>query len=107
VPGDDGLWFDDDDGRTPVVPDARQPHPQQAVRLSKPQPPRPRPLQHLQLVPQRQDLQLQHGARARTASQGQQERKEDGHDGREAYAVVARKVKSVNRNGLFSRHSVG
>ena len=36
-------------------------------------------MQYLQLVPQRQHLQLQRSARACTASQGQQERQEDGH----------------------------
>jgi hypothetical protein len=55
-------------------------------------------------VPQRQHLQLQDGARARATSQGQQEREEDGHDGREAYAVVACKINGINRNELFSRH---
>jgi hypothetical protein len=56
VPGDDGLRFDDDKGRAPLVPDARQRDPQQAVHLREPQPPRPRPVQHLELVPQGQYL---------------------------------------------------
>lgn len=55
-----------------------------SVGLRESKPSRPRPLQHLQLVPQGQHLQLQDGARANAASQGQQEREEDGHDGREA-----------------------
>jgi hypothetical protein len=37
-------------------------------------------LKHLQLVAQGQQFQLQDGARANATSQGQQERKEDGHD---------------------------
>jgi hypothetical protein len=104
VPGNDGLGFDDDERCAPVAPDTGQPHPQQAVRLSEPQPLRPRPLQYLQLVPQRQHLQLQDGARARATSQGQREREEDGHDGGEAYAAVAGKINGINRNRLFSRH---
>ena len=62
MPGNDGLWFDDDDRRAPPVPDARQPDPEQAVRPSESQPLRPRSIQHLQLVPQREYLKVQSGA---------------------------------------------
>ena len=62
MPGNDGLMFDDDDRRAPLVPDAGQPDPEQAVRPSESQPLRPRPIQHLQLVPQREYLKVQNGA---------------------------------------------
>jgi len=62
MPGNDGLWFDDDDRRAPIVPGARQPDPQQAIRASEPEPLRPRPIQHLQLVPQREYLKVQNSA---------------------------------------------
>ena len=62
MPGNDGLWFDDDERRAPLVPDTGQPHPQQTVRLSESPPLRARPVQHLQLVPQRENLKLQSGA---------------------------------------------
>jgi hypothetical protein len=53
--------------------------PEPAVRLVESHPPRPCALKHLQLVTQGQHLQPQDGARSRATSQGQQERKEDGH----------------------------
>ena len=84
-----------------------QPDPQQAVRLSEPHPPRSRPVQHVKLVPQRQHLQLQDDARACATSQGQQDREDDGHDGREGYAVIAFKINGINRHGLFSRDRLG
>jgi hypothetical protein len=61
-------------------------------------------LNHVQLVPQRQHFQLQDGARTRATSEGQQKREDDGHDGREAYVVVASKINDINGNGLFNRH---
>ena len=42
MPGNDRLWFDDNDRRAPLVPNARQPDPQQAVRLSLSRRPRDR-----------------------------------------------------------------
>jgi hypothetical protein len=62
MPGNDGLWLDDDDGRAPPVSDTRQLDPEQAVRSSEPEPLRPRLIQHLQLVPQREYLKVQSGA---------------------------------------------
>ena len=56
---------------------AREPELRAALKhaagtLSEPQPLRPRPVQHQQLVPQGEHLKLQDGARARATSQGQQ-----------------------------------
>jgi hypothetical protein len=103
VPGDDGLWLDDDQCRAPLVPHTRQPDPEPAVRSGEPQPSRSRSLQHLQLVTQGQHLQLQDDARARTTSAGQQKREEDRHDRRKAYSLIARKINGINKNGLFGR----
>ena len=74
VPRDDGLRLDDDQRRSPLVPHTRQPDPQPAVRPSEPQPPRPRSLQHLQLMTQGQHLQLECGA-GTSPSQGSRQRR--------------------------------
>ena len=50
VPGDDGLRFHDDERRSPLGPDAQEDNPEPPVRSRARQPPRPRALQHLQLV---------------------------------------------------------
>ena len=60
VPGDDGLRLDDDERRSPFGPETREHDPEPTVRLCEPQPPRPRALQHLQLV-------LRASARSRVA----------------------------------------
>jgi hypothetical protein len=73
VPGDDGLWLDDDEHRSPFGPHAREHDPEPTVHHGQPQPPRPRALQHLQLVAQRQDFELERCARMRPCSQGQED----------------------------------
>jgi hypothetical protein len=56
----------------------------------QPDPRRPRStLQHLQLVPQRQDFELQCGARTRRRSQGHEEGQEHRHDCPEAHPSSA------------------
>src|SRR5262249_6750715 len=59
VPGDDRLRLDDDECRSPAAPHVRQPCPQPAVRFRQANPWRPRPLEHEQLMPQRQDLEME------------------------------------------------
>ena len=59
VSGDDGLGLDEDQRVSPVVPNPRDPDPQQTVNGSERHVPRPGPFQDLQLVPQREDLKLQ------------------------------------------------
>ena len=85
VPGDDGLRLDDDERRSPSGPEAREHDPEPTVCLRKPQPPGPRSLQHLQLVPQGQYFELQRGARMRPRSQGQEEGQECRHHRPAAY----------------------
>ena len=63
-------------------------------------------LQHLQLVPKRQDFEVQGSARIRQCSQ----RLEDGeacrHHRLEAYSAIGCNINVLNKNGLFSNHSV-
>ena len=61
-----------------VVPDPREPYPEQAVGSRETQPPRAGPLQHVELVPQREHLEFEGGAGAHRTLYGQQQRNEDG-----------------------------
>ncbi len=79
--------------------------PEPTVRRHEPYSARPGPLKQLQLVPQRQHLQLQDGARVHATSQGQEEREENRHDGAEKYAVVACRINGANKYRTFSRHT--
>jgi hypothetical protein len=72
MPRDDGLWLDDHECRSPSSPDAREPHPEPAVCHRQSHPPRSAALQDLQLVPQRQDVELKRGARTRRCAQRQE-----------------------------------
>jgi hypothetical protein len=105
VPGDDRRGFDHDERRAPPRPDLRQPDPEPAVWLREPHPPRPRPVQHLQLVPHGQHLELQHAARLRKSSEGPQKGEQHGDHRREAYPWSTRNINQGNRNGLFSRYA--
>jgi hypothetical protein len=104
VPGDDRLRFDEDERRSPPGPDAGQPDPELTVRLREPQPPRLGSLQHLQLVPQRQHLELERGVRTRRSSQDQEEREEHGTSSPRSVSTIRGNINRSNRNGLFSRH---
>ena len=64
VPGDDGLRFHDHERRPPSGPDARQQDPEPAVRLREPDSRRSGAVQHVQLVPQGQDLEVERRANA-------------------------------------------
>ena len=62
VPGEDGLWLHDDDRRSPSLPHSRQPDPEQSVRSGEPHAPRACPFKDLELMSQREDLELQRGS---------------------------------------------
>src|SRR5437588_2383064 len=61
-PGNHRFGFDDSQGRAPVAPDGEQPDPQQTVQRSQPGPLSHGTLQHADLVPQGQVLQLKGSA---------------------------------------------
>src|SRR5712692_3774553 len=79
------MRLDDDKRRSPCGPEAREHDPEPPVRLREPHPSRSGALQHLQLVPQRQNFELERGTRTRQRSQGQEKREHHGHHGLEAY----------------------
>ena len=64
VPGDDSLGFDDDQSGSPIGPDSRQPGPKHTVQYGQLRPLLGGAPEHTDLMPQRQDLHLEGGARA-------------------------------------------
>jgi hypothetical protein len=51
VPGNDGLRLDEDERRPPLIPDTRQPHPEQAVEARQPESASGHPFEHVELMP--------------------------------------------------------
>lgn len=77
VPCDDRLRLDDDERGSPVVPHPREPYPEEAVGLRKSQSTTARPLKYLELVTQREHLELKCGTRSHATAEGQEEREEN------------------------------
>jgi hypothetical protein len=102
----DCLRLDDHERCSLVVPEPKQPYPQQAVRQGKPQSRRPRSLKDLQLVPQgapRAGVRHGNAPIPRGSRQGRKHR----HHRGEAYPPDSFNINVRKKNGLFSRHSVG
>ena len=59
MPRDGGVRLHDDKGAAPVLPDSRDPHPQQPIRPSERQARWTGPFEHLQLVTQREHLEVE------------------------------------------------
>jgi hypothetical protein len=72
MPLDHGGGLHDDESVTPAAPHAREPNPQQAIEGGQSRSSR-RPLENVELVPQREDFQLQHGWGAATITERQQD----------------------------------
>jgi hypothetical protein len=70
MPGDDGLRFDKEQCRAPIVPQSRKPDPQDTVSPTETQPtPTARTLQDQKLMPECKKLSLQNSASSETISQ--------------------------------------
>src|SRR6266516_3824317 len=78
VPGDYSVGLDYDDGRSPRAPDPRQPDPQESVSLAQTDPSATGSLKDLELVSQREDLELQYRSGAQRQSDSLEQRNEDG-----------------------------
>jgi hypothetical protein len=102
MPGQDGLGPHDDEHRFPVGPRARQPRPEPTVRLNESYASWLGPLQHLQLMAQGQDLEMERGARSRHTAEGEKQRDQDGQHREESLSVTAGKFKNANTYGVFS-----
>ncbi len=63
MPRDDRLRFDDMNGRPPVAPGVREPHPEETVRRREVKTWAAGSIHDRELVPERDDFQVQRGAR--------------------------------------------
>jgi hypothetical protein len=77
MPGEDRFGFHYVNGRSPAAPDTRQPYPQSHRSVRKPTSPRSRPFEHLQLMAQRENLEVQRGARPDHSGDHRQKRNQD------------------------------
>jgi len=102
MPGDHSLRFDEDERRSPSGPRAGQPDPEPTVRRREPHAARPRSLQHLQLVLQRQYLELS-AACERTDPRRARRSERNTDIIAKKRILVGRNTNGSNRNGLFSR----
>jgi len=75
MPCNDRFWSDDDQHRSPVAPDPREPDPHNTVRYGQLRPSSRRALQDADLVPKSQDLKLENGAGSEHAGQGAKKRR--------------------------------
>ena len=62
VPGEDGLRLDEDKRRPPTAPCARQPRPEHPIRRGQTKSRGARAIQDRQLMPEREDLEVQRRA---------------------------------------------
>jgi hypothetical protein len=81
VPGDDRVGLDQDEGLTPLGPEAMQGDPQESIRCPEPDPSSLGPLQNTQLVAKGQDLKLQRGPCSDRGQQRDQHRSQDNMHG--------------------------
>jgi hypothetical protein len=77
MPADDRFRFDDDERRTPLRPDSREPNPEQSVNARQPRATPMRTFKDMELMPKCEDLELQDRARTTAISKRRQEGGED------------------------------
>src|ERR1700733_15256164 len=77
VPADNGLRFDDDQSGSPIGPDTGQPRPKHTVHHGQLRPLLGGAPEHTDLMPKRQDLHLEGGARAEDRRQCEKKRTQD------------------------------
>ena len=75
MPPDDGLRFHDHECRSPAAPGTRQPGPEPPVGSRNLQPSPSGSLEHLQLMAEREDLEVERGTRAHDST----EHRQNGH----------------------------
>ena len=74
MPADDRFGFDDDERRTPLRPDSREPDPEQPVDARQPKSTPMRSFKDVELMPECEDFELQDRARTTAISKRRQER---------------------------------
>jgi hypothetical protein len=80
MPGEHRRGLNDMERRTPAVPSLRQPRPQHTINGREAKPWTAGTIHHGQLVPKREDLQVQCRARTNQGPERVENRDDDGHD---------------------------
>ena len=104
MPGDDGVRLDDLNGRAPATPRLREPDPHYPVSRCETKTGAPRSIDYAQLVSERDDLQVQRGARADHELERVEQGDQDGRHERR----LSKNAGNLNRRnayGVFGRHS--
>jgi len=84
------AWRDDLDGLSPVRPQPRQQHPQEAISGTETQAPRRLALEYGELMPEGENLHLELETRPNGGPEGGEQREEQrSHTGRERYQPPA------------------
>jgi hypothetical protein len=108
VPANNRVGRDDMDGPSPIRPQHREQHPQEAIDRAQPGPPGCLALQDGQLMPEREDLRLELDARPKTGSEGGDQGDERcGHGGRERYQATTRICNDDKTFGVSDRDNSG
>ena len=103
MPRDDRVRLDDVNRRVPAGPRVREPRPQDSIGRREAKTWAPRSMDDSQLVPERDDFQVQRGARLDDKSERVQQRHDDGrHDCR--LSENARNLKRRNTYELLGSH---
>ena len=104
MPTHDGGGRHDLHRPPPVRPDAREQHPEQPIDRTKARSFRGGPLEHGELMPERENFRRELEPRAdRGSKRGQQGDEQRSHPARERYQSLARNRNGLNRYGIFSR----
>jgi hypothetical protein len=80
MPSEHGRWLHDQERRSPAVPSLRQPCPEHTIDGGQAKPWTAGTIRHGQLVPKRDDLQVQCRARPNQEPKRVKHRNDDGHD---------------------------
>jgi len=105
VPGDDGVRFDDVHSGPPAAPGSREPHPQHSVCRGQTEAWAARSIDHGELMPEREDFEMQRCARLDQEPKRMQQRDDDGRHA----SSLSKNPRNLNRRntyGVSSRHNV-
>ena len=98
MPRDDCLGFDEMNGRPPVAPGLREPRPKETVRRRQGKTGTAGSIHDGELVSERDDLQVQRGARLEEKSERVEQRDDNGRHG----STLSENVRNLNGHNVYS-----
>ena len=101
MPGDHRFRLDDGKGRAPTRPKVHKPRPEEPVRCHEVNTPTLRPPQHINLVAQSEDLQLQSGPRPEGGAEGGKGGNQQTEHRDESLPAEPRQHQLIQRGGGF------